>query len=46
MPAEISKNVTTLHHGLDQNEHKNIISVFKIAFLSADNSVVMFPKVI
>ena len=26
--AKISENVTTLHHGLAYNEHKNIISVY------------------
>ena len=28
MAAKISENVTTLHHGLAYNEHKNIISVY------------------
>ena len=28
MAAEISKDVTALHHGLAYNEHKNIISVY------------------
>ena len=26
--AKISENVTTLHHGLAYNDHKNIISVY------------------
>ena len=28
MATKISENVTTLHHGLAYNEHKNIISVY------------------
>ena len=28
MAAKISENVTTLHHDLAYNEHKNIISVY------------------
>ena len=28
MAAKISENVTTLHHGLAYNEHKNTISVY------------------
>ena len=28
MASKISENVTTLHHGLAYNEHKNIISVY------------------
>ena len=28
MAAKISENVTTSHHGLAYNEHKNIISVY------------------
>ena len=29
MAAKISENVTTLHHVLAYNEHKNIISVYE-----------------
>ena len=29
MAAKISKNVTTLHHGLAYNEHKTLFRVLK-----------------
>ena len=33
MAAKITENVTTLHHGLPHNEHRNIISMSKKTFL-------------
>ena len=40
MAAKISKNVTTLHHGLAYNEHNNIISVYIPTGLYSDSSIV------
>ena len=37
MAAKICENVTTVHHGLAQNEHKTIISVSKISFFGSGN---------
>ena len=36
MAAKICENVTTVHHGLAHNEHKNIISVSEITFFGVN----------